>query len=135
MGCWDLVTPRPLCTTSPVNPGSWKKASGNFRKLLEISENVRKVSRHFWKVSRNFRKVSRDFRKVFRTFRKLSESFCKVFVHSYKAYGHFLTAYRHWHVPLRPCTEVLTADRTRYQRTCGPWTRISKSHCVSGRGS
>jgi len=56
--------PPPFCTTSPVKPGSWKKASGNFRKLLEISGNVRKVSRHFWKVSRNFRKVSRNSRKL-----------------------------------------------------------------------
>ena len=64
LGCWDLVTPLPLCTTSPVNPGSWKKASGNFRKLLDVSGNFGKVSRHFRKVSRNFWKVSRNFRKL-----------------------------------------------------------------------
>ena len=56
--------PPPFSTTSPANPGSWKKASGNFRKLLDVSGNFGKVSRHFRKVSRNFWKVSRNFRSL-----------------------------------------------------------------------
>ena len=57
---------------------------------------------------------------------KVSVRFSSIHVNFCKVYGHFLTAYRQRRLPLGPCTEVLTGDRTRYfddlgrMRSMGP---------------